>query len=137
MATHLFHLDPQHQFLQLFTSSSLLFLAVFRVLNFQSRFEALNDVFEKTESDQNYFYYIKNCIPRTVLSNQLMIASSGDRMPKLRPCKVETPIYQNEAHSFGALSPRVRFLDVSDFKLFLNNKYAFERHCNTVQGAGS
>jgi hypothetical protein len=32
---------------------NLLFLAVFRVLNFRSRFEALNDVFEKTGSNMD------------------------------------------------------------------------------------
>ena len=55
-------------------------------------------------------------------------------MPNLRPWEFETPIYPNGTHNFGASSPRVRFLDVSDFTLFLNNKYAFEPHCNTVQG---
>ena len=33
----------------------------------------------------------------------------------------------------GASSPRVRFLDIQSFPLFLNNKQAFEPHCNTVQ----
>jgi len=33
-------------------------------------------------------------------------------MPKLRPRKVVVPIDPNEAHSFGASSPKVRFLDV-------------------------
>ena len=41
MAAHLFHLDPRHQFLQLFTSNSLLFLAGFRVLCTRSHFGAL------------------------------------------------------------------------------------------------
>ena len=54
---------------------NLLFLAVFRVLNFQSCFEAPN----------------------------------GDSMPNLCPREVETPIYPNGAHIFGASSPRVRF----------------------------
>ena len=57
---------------------NLLFLAIFRVLNFWNYFEAPN----------------------------------GDSMPKLRPREVETPIYPNGAHIFGASSPRVRFLDV-------------------------
>ena len=78
---------------------NLLFFAVFRVLNFRSRFEAPN----------------------------------GDSMPKLRPREVETPIYPNGAHSFGASSPRVRFLDVQSSPLFLHNKQAVEPHCNTVQ----
>ena len=58
-------------------------------------------------------------------------------MPKLRPREVETPIYPNRTHSFGASSPRVRvrFLDVLGFTLFLSNKQAFEPHCNTVERA--
>ena len=48
--------------------------------------------------------------------------SNGDRMPNLRPWEVETPIYPNRAHSFGASSPRVRVLAVQDFPLFLNDK---------------
>ena len=54
----------------------------------------------------------------------------------LRPGEVETPIYPNETHSFGASSPRVSFLDDSDFTLFLNNKEAFKPHCNKDQGVG-
>ena len=53
-------------------------------------------------------------------------------MPNLHPREVDVPIYPNGAHSFGASSPRVRFLDVLDFPLFLNNKQAFEPHYNTV-----
>ena len=43
-------------------------------------------------------------------------------MPKLRPREVETLIYANGTHSFGASSPRVRVLDVYGFPLFTNNK---------------
>ena len=50
--------------------------------------------------------------PRIELSNDVSCASNGDSMAKLRPWEVETPIYPNGAHSFGASSPRVRFLDV-------------------------
>ena len=64
----------------------------------------------------------KSCTPRTDLSNELLSASNIDRMPKLRPQEVEPPIYPNGAHSFGASSPTVRVLDVSDSTLFLNNK---------------
>jgi hypothetical protein len=36
-----------------------------------------------------------------------------DRMQKLRPREVDVPTYPNGAHmTFGASSPRVRFLDV-------------------------
>ena len=67
-------------------------------------------------------FFGKLCTPRTDLSNELLSASNGDRMPKLHPWEVEPPIYPNGAHSFGASSPRIRFLDVSDSTLFLNNK---------------
>ena len=88
---------------------NLLVLAVFRVLNFQSRFEALNDVFwENKEQHES----LKNFSPRIDLSNKVWFASKGDRMPKLRPQEVETPIYPNGAYSFGASSPRVRVLAV-------------------------
>ncbi len=43
-------------------------------------------------------------------------------MAKLRTWEVDVPIYPNGAHSFGASSPRIRFLDVYGFPLFLNNK---------------
>ena len=39
-------------------------------------------------------------------------ALKEDRMSKLRPREVETPIYPNGAHSSSASSPRVRILDV-------------------------
>jgi hypothetical protein len=36
-----------------------------------------------------------------------------DRMQKLQPHEVDVPTYPNGAHTtFGASSPRVRFLDV-------------------------
>ena len=64
------------------------------------------------------YYFVANYIcgeifsPRIDLSNDVSCASNRDNMPKLRPWEVETPIYPNEAHSFGASSPRVWFLDV-------------------------
>ena len=94
---------------------SLLFLAVFRVLNFRSRFEALNDVFWENGEQHGSIdrcCLFKICIPRIDLSNEVWYASNGDRMPKLRPWEVETPIYPNGAHSFGASSPRVRVLAI-------------------------
>ena len=77
------------------------------------------------------FVCIKSCIPQIYLSNEVWCTSNRDRMPKLRPQEVETPIYPNGAHSFGASSPRVRVLDVYGFPLFPNNKYALEHHCNS------
>ena len=94
---------------------NLLFLAVFRVLNFRSRFEALNDVFWENgeqHGSMDQFCSFQICIPRIDLSNEVWYVSNGDRMPKLRPWEVETPIYPNGAHSFGASSPRVRVLAV-------------------------
>ena len=38
---------------------------------------------------------------RIDLSNELLYASNGDRMPKLRPRKVDVPIYPNGAHSLA------------------------------------
>ena len=55
---------------------------------------------------------IINCSPQIDLSNDVSCASNGDSMPKLQPWEVETRIYPNRAHSFGASSPRVGFLDV-------------------------
>ena len=68
------------------------------------------------------FFSLEICIPHIDISNEVRYTSNGDRMPKLRPQEVETRIYSNETHSFGASSPRVRFLDVYGFPLFLNNK---------------
>ena len=56
------------------------------------------------------------------ISNEVRCASNKDFMPKLCPWEVETPIYPNRLLSFGNSSPRVRFLEVFGFQLFLNNK---------------
>jgi hypothetical protein len=90
---------------------SLLFLAVFWVLNFQSRFEALN-FFGKTSTCFFDVSHIKSCIPQIDISNEVLSMSNRDRMPKLRPREVDVPIYPNGAHSLGVSSPRVRSLDV-------------------------
>ena len=57
-------------------------------------------------------FLTKKCIPRIDIYNEVLSASNRDHMPKLRPREVDVPIYPNRAHSFGASSPRVRFLDV-------------------------
>ena len=88
---------------------NLLFLAFFRVLNFRSHFEALNDVFWENEEQH---CSLEICSPRIDISNEVWYTSNKDHMPKLRPREVETPIYPNGAHSFGASSPRVRVLAV-------------------------
>jgi hypothetical protein len=58
---------------------SLLFLAVFRVLNFRSRFEALNDVFLGKRGATwiiNQCFSPKSCSPRIDLSNEVWNASN-------------------------------------------------------------
>ena len=59
--------------------------------------------------------HTKSCTPRIDLSNEVWCMSNEDCMPKLRPREVETPIYPNEAHSFGASSPTVRFFGYLGF----------------------
>ena len=108
--------EPPPSILSIFKfHHNLLFLVVFRVLNFRSHFEALNDIFwENREQhgsmDRCFSFQIYSS--HIDLSNEVWYAPNKDRMPKLRPREVETPIYPNEAHSFGASSPKVRFLDV-------------------------
>ena len=55
--------------------------------------------------------HTKSCSPRTDLSNELLSVSNGDQMSKLRPRKLRQQLTQT-GHSFGASSPKVRFLDV-------------------------
>ena len=59
----------------------------------------------------------ESCSPQIELSNDVSCASNRDSMPKLLPWEVETPIYPNGAHSFGASSPRVRFLGCLGFSI--------------------
>ena len=61
--------------------------------------------------------HTKSCTPWKDISNELLSVSNGDWMPKLRPREVEPPIYPNWAHSFGASSPRVRFLGCLGFSI--------------------
>ena len=75
---------------------------------------ALNDVFwENRERHGSSFCvsHIKICSPQIDISNEVLYMSNIYCMPKLRPREVDVPIYLNRAHSFGASSPRVRFLD--------------------------
>jgi hypothetical protein len=55
-------------------------------------------------------------------------------MQKLRPQEVDVLTYPNRAHmTFGASSPRVRFLDVYSFwTLFLIVKRPSQPHCNLL-----
>jgi hypothetical protein len=52
---------------------NLLFLAVFRVLNFRSRFEALNDVFLGMFAIKKFHHeiFVNSCSPRIDISNGL------------------------------------------------------------------
>ena len=43
----------------------------------------------------------KNDSARIDISNELLYASNGDRMPKLQPREVDVPIYPNGAHSLA------------------------------------
>lgn len=61
-------------------------------------------------------YFSDRCL------NEVFWVSNGNCMPKLWPREVDVPIYLNAAHSFGTSSPKIRFLDVYGFPLFLNNK---------------
>jgi hypothetical protein len=55
----------------------------------------------------------RSCTSRIELYDEVLNAPNGDRMQKLRPQEVDVPTYPNGAHmTFGASSPRVRFLDV-------------------------
>ena len=66
----------------------------------------------KYDSALEHIITISSCIPWIDISNDVSCASNEASMPKLQPREVETPIYTNGAHSFGASSPTVRFLDV-------------------------
>ena len=66
----------------------------------------------RTMDPKNNIPPIKIFIPWIYLSNEVWFVANRDCMPKLRPREVETPIYPNGAHSFGASSPRVRVSDV-------------------------
>ena len=84
-------------------------------MKFCSHFEALNDDFwENRELHGAPFNvsHIKSCSPWIDLSNEVLIMSNEDHMPKLRPREIDVPIYSNGAHSFGTSSLRVRILDV-------------------------
>ena len=99
---------------------SLLFLAVFRVLNFRSRFESLNDIFLGKKGETCILIHCfspKICSPRIDLSNELSSAPNGDCMQKLHPSKVDvstTPIGDHKI--FGFSSSEVRVLDFLYFK---------------------
>ena len=101
------HLDPHNCLFQSFQfpklQRSLLFLAVFWVLNFRSRFEALNDVFLGIWGNMGPWTHVasQSGSTRIDLSNELLYASNGDRMPKLRPREIDVPIYPNGAHSLA------------------------------------
>ena len=56
-----------------------------------------------------------NDSPRIDISNELLYASNGDRMPKLQPREVDVPIYPKRGPSFGVSSSRVRFWNVKGF----------------------
>jgi hypothetical protein len=91
---------------------NLLFLAGF---NFRGHFEGLNEGFSRLR----FSMISKGMIePPKLISSMIPFQRAitrlkRDRMQKLRPREVDAPTYPNGAHmTFGASSPRVRFLDV-------------------------
>ena len=66
----------------------------------------------KYDSILKLIFSISSFSPRINISNNVSCVSNDDSMPKSHPQEIETPIYPKEAHTFGASSPRVRFLDV-------------------------
>jgi hypothetical protein len=94
---------------------NLLFLAIFWVLNFRSRFEALKDVVLGKWGETWKFlrcFSHKNCIPWIDISNEVSSAPNGDRMQKLRPREVDVSTTSIEARKhFGFSSSGVRVLD--------------------------
>ena len=78
-------------------------MAVFRVVNFQSHFKDLNDVFLEIWGNMGPWIDVasQSGSTRIDLSNELLYASNENRMPKLRPWEVGVPIYPNGAHNLA------------------------------------
>ena len=70
----------------------------------------------------HWFFTPRSYIPWIDICNKVLRVSKRDHMQKLSPREVDVPIYPNRVHSFGFSSPRVRYLYVYAFQLFLNNK---------------
>jgi hypothetical protein len=67
-----------------------------------------------------------NEAPHQYLSNELSCTLNEDRMQNLQPREVDVLTYPNGAHmTFGASSPRVRFLDVYGFGIHVYCKNSF------------
>jgi hypothetical protein len=68
------------------------FSTVFWILNFRVRFEALNNIFWTRHSHTvgfSVYFDEEMYIPRVDLSNELLCASNGDHIQKLRPWEVD------------------------------------------------
>ena len=89
------------------------FLAVFRVLNFWGRFEALNDIFLAL-FEQAIAFLFRHCTPWRDLSNGLLSEPNRDRMQKLCPREVGLPIYHFEVN---------KIVGVSSFRVELGFSY--------------
>ena len=62
---------------------NLLFLAFFQVLNFRSRFKALNVVFLENREQHGFIdqcFSLKSCSPQIYIYSELLSASNGDWM---------------------------------------------------------
>jgi hypothetical protein len=98
---------------------NLLFLAVFQVLNFQSHFEALNDVFWENREQHGLFdvSHTKVVVPRIDISNGVSSTPNRDHMQKLRPWDVDLSTTPIKAYKpFGFSSSGVRVLDFTYVK---------------------
>ena len=135
MASHLFHLVPRHQFLQLFTSSSLLFLASFRVLHTRSHFGALMiqvDIgghpsipFEPPPLVLSFFKLQHNLLFLAVfrvLNFQSCFEALNDIVWKNR----EQPRCMDQCCSFKIFSPRI---DLSNEVWYVSNEYRMPKLC--------
>ena len=98
----------------------------FRVLNFRSRFEALNEVFSASNGRENMsLFWTWYLLFMDVVLEHIFLTMYHARQTKV-VCqsydlgKLMYQITQRGPHS-DVSPPRVRFLDVCGFPLFLNN----------------
>ena len=98
----------------------------FRVLNFRSRFEALNDVFSASNGQEKMSSFQTQNFPfMDVVLEEIFLT-----MYHLRQMEVVCQSYDHEKLMYqvtqrgpysGVSPPRVRFLDVYCFPLFINS----------------
>lgn len=107
----------------------------FQVLNFQSSFEALNDVFLENWGQRGYFIVVghsKFVFLIYLFLRRYCVCQTEIVCQNYKPKKLMYQFTQT-CPQFSISFLRVRFLDVYGFLLFLNHKQTFEPHCNIVQ----